>query len=340
MGKVPTVFFEDIPQLVVQIVYAVAIGEITNNVAFAFVTSILSIVATLLSFIIDRCSDRCALLPIQYYLSLQCTRAASGIALSNLEKTISIGAVNELTEEQRIKILQHGGRRLALDIALSMLWEIPSKCIEIGSTVLGKYGARIHVVHFVSAEKVELVKRKYADAKFQRRVSRCITNHFELGERFEVHYVEHINRDRANEADAAHRNQMERIGDVMSDQNDLSNAERRALIDMIRQHMREQSDLMDSLSPRGQRTQVELQSAVPSAAKSVALKCGDGFGDPALGSLANDGGSELEAIGGDELEAKEEENECVDSILEHGDEHQTSRVAFDIETTPLALQLE
>ena len=192
-----SVVLENIPQLVVQIVYAVAIDRVTDNAAFAFIASMLSVVATLLSFVID--SDRRsvgddAMIPIQYYLSLQCTRSAPeelhvGVGgrisphiddLGVLEMGISPGSVRNLTSTEKTNILKHRGRRLALSLSISALWETQPKCIEIGSTVLGKSGARIHVVHFVNAGNVEAVQRCLTNQETQQQISKILTAHFEL----------------------------------------------------------------------------------------------------------------------------------------------------------------
>merc|ERR1719283_777346 len=91
-----SVVLENIPQLIVQIVYAVAIGEITDNVAFAFFASMLSVIATLLSFTIDRRGvDDDTVVPIQYQLSMQCTRV--GITAASLE----ISDANQLTRSEK-----------------------------------------------------------------------------------------------------------------------------------------------------------------------------------------------------------------------------------------------
>jgi len=194
---------ENIPQLIVQVVYAVAIGGVTDNVLFAFIASMLSVVATLLSFTIDRrgAGDE-ATVPMQYYLSLQCTRAAaSAVALDGrlspksydldvLETAgVDIDAPNELTRAEKASILKHSGRRLALSRSLSALWDTLPKCVEIGSTVLGKSGARIHVVHFVDASDAQSIEQCYASREMQRRVSRIMSAHFKLSsEHFTVEH--------------------------------------------------------------------------------------------------------------------------------------------------------
>merc|ERR1719206_1160882 len=163
-----SVVLENIPQLIIQIIYAFAIGTVTDNVAFAFIASMLSVISTLLSFTIDRrgVGDE-TVVPIQYQLSLQCTRDPTN-------------AGNELTRAEKMNILTHRGRRLALARQLSTLWETHPKCVEIGSTVLGKRGARIHVVHFVASEDAQSIELCYANHEMQRRVSQILTKHFRL----------------------------------------------------------------------------------------------------------------------------------------------------------------
>ena len=194
---ITSVVLENVPQLILQIMYAVSIGDVTNNAAFAFIASALSVIATLLSFCIDRRSaGEDAMQPVQYYLAIQCTRTAATSddmdGLDALETAaIDVDAVNdhELTSSERSSILKNRGRRLALSRSLSALWETLPKCVEIGSTVLGKTSARVHVVHYVDAGNADRVERCYASSEMQRRVRRIMTNHFELGQQFDVQYI-------------------------------------------------------------------------------------------------------------------------------------------------------
>eukprot|EP01083_Nonionella_stella_P173965 601763_1 len=69
MGKIKilgTILLENLPQLVCQALYSLAIGAITQTVALAFVASFLSVTASSLSYLIDRDSSDTP--PAQYYL--------------------------------------------------------------------------------------------------------------------------------------------------------------------------------------------------------------------------------------------------------------------------------
>merc|ERR1712228_67059 len=62
-----TIFLENVPQILFQIIYTAAIGEVSNAVIFAFIASVLSVLSTVISFLIDR-SALDAKNVIQYYL--------------------------------------------------------------------------------------------------------------------------------------------------------------------------------------------------------------------------------------------------------------------------------
>jgi len=167
-----TVVLENVPQLIIQIIYTVAIGGATDNVRFAFIASVLSVIATLLSFCLNRGDGDEA--PAEYYLSVQCTRGDRGLE-----------ATNKLTDDEEQKIRKNRGKRLQLSKALATMWHIPSKCIEIGATVLGDHGARVHVVHYNgNAQAIEL---KYGE--MQGRVTQMLTQHFELSDEFRVEFI-------------------------------------------------------------------------------------------------------------------------------------------------------
>merc|ERR1711971_1074786 len=98
-------------------------------------------------------------------------------------------AANDLSSKEKVAILRNRGRRLALSLSLSALWDTQPKCIEIGSTVLGKSGVRIHVVHYVDSHNVSRIEQCYATHQMQRRVARLLTTHFGLGKQFEVEFL-------------------------------------------------------------------------------------------------------------------------------------------------------
>lgn len=165
--SVYTVFLRNIPQLFVQAMYALLIGRITNMTLFALLTSMLSRIVFLPALVECRFSDDIdSKVPTQYYLSLEWA--------------------NALTSSERANIVKHRQRRLRLSRWLAALWETEPECVEIGSTVLGHSGAKIHIVHYVEAGHERTIAEDYANREMQSRVSRVMTAHFELSGEFEV----------------------------------------------------------------------------------------------------------------------------------------------------------
>eukprot|EP01083_Nonionella_stella_P284771 969459_1 len=66
-----TVVLENIPQIICQVLYAYSLGKLTHNAQLAMITSLLSVTASTLSFLIDRDTEYTT--AVQYYLSLECT---------------------------------------------------------------------------------------------------------------------------------------------------------------------------------------------------------------------------------------------------------------------------
>ena len=72
MIRVVNVILENIPQIAFQCMYFSAVGEIDDEVAFAFVASLLSVVVTTLSWIIQRKDG--GTVTVSYYLLMRCAR--------------------------------------------------------------------------------------------------------------------------------------------------------------------------------------------------------------------------------------------------------------------------
>ena len=210
-----SVVLENVPQLIFQALYAFAIGGVTETVAFATTASILSVIATLLSFLIDRRDG--AVTVVQYFLAMRCDRdvdvspsppqspSADGMSstmfnsrvtsVSYPSSALEIGG-NDLRRAEKFKILCNRGRTRALSFALAALWEIDPKRLEIGKTTMTKNGARTHIVHFLYANELESrddeemalskVQKMYGESNAE--VSHIFREHFELGADFSVHF--------------------------------------------------------------------------------------------------------------------------------------------------------
>ena len=128
-----TVLLENVPQI---IFYVFAIGKVTDSFLFAFVASILSIISSSLSYIIDR--DQAHLEHVAYYVALQ----------HDGQDTEAVDIADTRN------VLKNRGRTLALSRALAALWHVQPKSLEVGSTILTESGAITHIVHSVSRSEL------------------------------------------------------------------------------------------------------------------------------------------------------------------------------------------
>ena len=110
-----------------------------------------------------------AMVPLQNHNSVRCTRSKAQRNTPKRNKRKCDRA------KEKTAIIGDRCRRLALSRSLSALWNTQPKCIEIGSTVLGKSGARIHVVHYVDSHSVPRIEQFRATHEMQHRVSRILT---------------------------------------------------------------------------------------------------------------------------------------------------------------------
>ena len=174
-----------VPQLVFQGMYSLSIGQVTDTAAFAFCASILSVISTLLSFLIDRSDEEIKVM--EYYLVTECMRTSLGS--STLE-----ARSNDITRDERMSILRNRGRPKALSFSLAALWEIQPKRIEIGQTLLTKQGARTHVVHYLYESELNgidplfYVQQFYASSSEE--ISQILRAHFSLNHFFFVRFVD------------------------------------------------------------------------------------------------------------------------------------------------------
>ena len=204
------------PQLIFQILYSFSIGDITDTVAFAFCASIISVIATLLSFWIDREDEETKV--VEYYLMTKCMRSPALSPISSpstddggvtstiprartasspySDLSLEVGS-NDLSSEQRRAILENRGRTLALSFSLAALWEIQPKRIEVGQTVITKQGDRTHIVQYLYKSDLQIDAENRMDPHFyvqqfyaasSNDLSEIFRAHFSLDDCFNVHF--------------------------------------------------------------------------------------------------------------------------------------------------------
>merc|ERR1712228_804386 len=69
MKGISTIFMENVPQLIIQIIYSFNIGEVSNNTQLAFVGSMISVISALLSYFIEQ-SNTDNMIVFKYYLKM------------------------------------------------------------------------------------------------------------------------------------------------------------------------------------------------------------------------------------------------------------------------------
>eukprot|EP01084_Bolivina_argentea_P022927 42645_1 len=176
-----SVVLENVPQLMLQLLYASERG-ITQSVAIAFVASMLSVVATLLGYLIERNGNEVK--HVEYYLTIQCKRCnpplEQTLNVNVSHRTLAIdqnvpsivspgsdmspsGYGNKLTDQETENIMNNRGRTEALSEGLAALFQTQPKNIEVGSTLVHSYGAIIHVVHMVDQSEVDIMRQELDD---------------------------------------------------------------------------------------------------------------------------------------------------------------------------------
>eukprot|EP01083_Nonionella_stella_P148291 469129_1 len=132
-----TIWFENAPQIVIQIVYTIARGgDINDAVVFAFIGSMLSVVMTLASYYAQKNVNKDANV-MSYYL-----RFDTG--------------VGKLSSDQVKKIENTKGRTKELTAAMVKALNISEENIQIGYVWISNNGLEMSVSHFLT--KAELAK--------------------------------------------------------------------------------------------------------------------------------------------------------------------------------------
>eukprot|EP01083_Nonionella_stella_P308311 1087137_1 len=134
-----TVFMENIPQTIIQVVYSSIRNSIEGDALLAFIASILSICASLIVYQAQK--DQLKEGHIHKYF----------VSFYN-----NYGA----TEEQQKKIRQKCKLKAAMSEALASVFEVPTKTIVIGFVTSVPTGCVIHIQHFIFNDDMQALRGK------------------------------------------------------------------------------------------------------------------------------------------------------------------------------------
>ena len=196
-----TVILENVPQLVLQALYAYAIGTISEPLALAFFASLGSVAASTMGYLIDK--DGRDLKVVEYYISFEKTgkisaaspTADGGVTRGTTARRLVYDGDDEdeaerrmqtntmiqtaegddaledkahgdlLSPEQKQKVVQNKGKTQALGEAIASVYEVPPKNVEIGHTMLTTKGARTHIVHYISQNDIDIMQKTMVEAQ-------------------------------------------------------------------------------------------------------------------------------------------------------------------------------
>eukprot|EP01083_Nonionella_stella_P019334 53772_1 len=144
-----TIFMENCPQLLIQIVYSIVISDVADATYLAFVASSLSIVSSMVVYQAHK-DQEAQVIITKYYIRFA----------NSKERSVGIGY------QRNIK--QHKGLKAKLAERICTVINIPNKSIEIGFVTPHANGCVIHVQHSIFEENLERVKnRLYKGAMHQ-----------------------------------------------------------------------------------------------------------------------------------------------------------------------------
>ena len=221
-----TVILENVPQLILGALYAYHLTQLTPNTALALSASILSITAAVLSYWIER--DAADTKVVEYYLVTECSSRTNTIKstitniggieeeksakiISNLGDTenkanAAFLAAKTITEEEKENLLNNRGRTEGLGFEICEVFGIAPKNLEVGYSMLTKYGIITHIVHFVYEDDLEIMEEELVDeidnhaqinvtskfyvsqlyASMQININKVFRSHFDINDDFEV----------------------------------------------------------------------------------------------------------------------------------------------------------
>ena len=134
-----TIFMENVPQLIIQVIYSYVIGSLETATILAFIASSLSIIASLVIYYAQK-EQHEKFITMKYFLRLEADRV--------------IGA------QSQMNIKCNKGLKEKLRDSLCAVFNISNKSIEIGFVTQNDRGCRIHLQHSIFKSDLEKVKKK------------------------------------------------------------------------------------------------------------------------------------------------------------------------------------
>eukprot|EP01084_Bolivina_argentea_P204582 349404_1 len=178
---VANVILENMPQIFCQALYALGLsGSITPGILIAFVTSCLSVIASALSYVIQKDDSNTSV--VEYYVLLQCSR-------------------NDLTNEEKTNMKNNSGKTHGLAKRMAEIYQITEKNIEVGyPSMMTLHGLSTHIVHYVSendlkmmnvAQNTNLSPTDYVQKKFvllKEDLLEVWKDHFSVNDEFDINF--------------------------------------------------------------------------------------------------------------------------------------------------------
>ena len=131
-----TIFMENVPQLLIQILYTIAIGHAENATILAFIASSLSVIASIVIYKAQKEQNEESVIS-KYYIRFTDHKTSN------------------ITDKQRSSIKQRKGYKMALGEKLCTVFEIPKKSIEIGFVTENVKGCIIHIQHSIFKDNLD-----------------------------------------------------------------------------------------------------------------------------------------------------------------------------------------
>ena len=134
-----TIYGENVPQLLIQIIYSYVINKLENATILAFIASLLSIIASLVVYYAQKEQSE-KFITWRYFLKLEANQM--------------------IDTESQAKITANKGLKNKLRDALCKVYGISNKSIEIGYVTLNDRGCRIHLQHSIFKSEMNRIKKK------------------------------------------------------------------------------------------------------------------------------------------------------------------------------------
>eukprot|EP01084_Bolivina_argentea_P122691 217412_1 len=199
-----TVLLENIPQMIIQLLYAYAIGgQLTSSVQMAFLASILSVIFSVLSYLIEKdSSDRKV---VQYDLYTEFKYKCSGQVEYDNEECNMTGFVSiprgendeyKTTNKEKNTLKQYCGLKKSLGENIAACFNIPPNNIEVGYSIETDCGIKTHIIHFVYEDNMKYTQNitEYAFIKQlystkTKEINNVFMKHFHLQDDINVNFI-------------------------------------------------------------------------------------------------------------------------------------------------------